>query len=78
VAWQARKCDHQSRKDVPWIWSAIEFDANGNFVSAQHEIFPTYSVYVNGQLNAVYPQSDVPVFILKDESNQITSASQVP
>ncbi len=65
-------------RTVPWIWSAIEFDANGNFASAQHEIFPTYSVYVNGQLNVVYPQSDVPVFILKDESNQITSASQVP
>jgi hypothetical protein len=29
---------------VPWIWSAIEFDSQGNFVSLQHAIFPTYSV----------------------------------
>src|SRR5262249_39248919 len=41
----------------PWIWSAIEFDGQGNFVSPQHEIFPTYSVYMNGQVVSTLPQS---------------------
>lgn len=65
---------------IPWIWSAIEFDASGNLVSTPHEQFPTYSVYVNGQLTNTYPQSDVLSFIhiASGEGNQITSVSQLP
>src|SRR6185436_10667615 len=30
---------------TPWIWSVIEFDANGNLVMpVDHQIFPTYYV----------------------------------
>ncbi len=65
-------------RTVPWIWGAIEFDANGNFVSAPHEIFPYYSIYVNGQQIQTDQQAAVPTFVSKDESNQITSGSQLP
>ena len=44
---------------VPCIWSVIEFDRQGNFVSPQHEIFPTYSVYMNGQAVLTLPQSEI-------------------
>jgi len=65
------------QQTVPWIWSAIEFDSQGNFVSPPHEIFPIYSVYVNGQLTSVLPQSSVSDFVAKNEGNQIVSTSQV-
>jgi hypothetical protein len=65
------------QRTVPWIWSAIEFDSQGNFVSSQHEIFPTYSVYINGQLVSTLPQSALGDFVAKDQSNQIVSTSQI-
>ncbi len=67
------------QRTVPYVWNAIEFDANGNFISAPHEMFPTYSVYVNGQLQTTYPQSPVLDFVYqKDQGNQVTSTSQLP
>lgn len=65
------------QRTVPWIWSAIEFDSQGNFVSPQHEIFPTYTVYLNGQLVSTLPQSALGDFVAKDQRNQIVSTSQI-
>ena len=57
-----------SGRTVPWIWSAIEFDANGNPYYADHALFSTYSVYVNGSLVETYNQSAVATFVALNES----------
>jgi IPT/TIG domain len=59
-------------RTVPWIWSVIEFDSSGNPTTSDHAVFPTYSVYVNGNLTATYPQSSVASFIVKDQTYQRT------
>jgi hypothetical protein len=64
-------------RTVPWVWSAIEFDSNGNPTYSNVAIFPTYSVYRNGQLVATYNQSSVATFVAKDETYQLTP-SQIP
>ncbi|HEU5400129.1 MAG TPA: Ig-like domain repeat protein [Terriglobales bacterium] len=50
---------------TPWVWSVIEFDANGNPSWSDRSMFPTYSVYVNGQLqpSSPIPQSAAQTFI---------------
>jgi hypothetical protein len=65
-------------RTVPWIWSAIEFDSTGVFTGAPHEIFPSYSVYVNGNLQYTNDQSSVPDFAGKNDSNQVVRANQLP
>ena len=49
-----------NQREIPWVWSVIEFDQNGYPVQYQnnsptvpttnYQIFPTYSVYVDGIL----------------------------
>jgi hypothetical protein len=49
-----------NQRDIPWVWSVIEFDQNGYSIRLQnasstvpttnYQIFPTYSVYVDGIL----------------------------
>jgi len=62
---------------VPWIYSVIEFDSFGNPTTSIHTIFPTFSVYENGNLVATYPQGPAIQFMILDESNELTP-SQIP
>lgn len=55
---------------TPWIWSAIRFDADGRPLPVDHGMFPSYSVYVDGNLLVTFPQSPVGEFVLKDETYQ--------
>ncbi|MGA7632450.1 MAG: hypothetical protein WCB11_16945, partial [Terriglobales bacterium] len=64
-------------RTVPWIWSAIEFNSSGTPTYSNVGMFPTYSVYVNGNLVATYPQSTVAAFVAKDQTYQLTP-SQIP
>jgi hypothetical protein len=50
-----------NQREIPWVWSVIEFDQNGNpdygriqnassiNPTTNYQIFPTYSIYVNGK-----------------------------
>jgi len=62
---------------TPWIWSVIEFDSSGNPTFTNHSVFPSFTVYRNGNFQITYPQSSVASFILNDESYQLTP-SQIP
>lgn len=55
---------------TPWIWSVVRFDAEGNLSPLDHQIFPTYSLYENGQLRTIFPQSAPEPFISLDASSQ--------
>ncbi len=57
---------------TPWIWSVIRFDLLGNLAPSaiDHQIFPTYYVYADGQLIATYPQSAAATFIALDDTSQ--------
>jgi hypothetical protein len=57
---------------TPWIWSVIRFDLKGNLSPSDidHQIFPTYYVYADGQLIHQYPQSPAAVFIALDDTSQ--------
>ena len=61
---------------TPWIYSAIEFDTSGNPTIATG-MFPTYTVYKNGQLYATIPQSTVAAFAAQNQSYRLTP-SNVP
>jgi hypothetical protein len=64
---------------TPWIWSVIRFDLKGDLVPADidHQIFPTYYVYADGQLIHAYPQSPAAIFIALDATSQ-RLPSEVP
>ncbi len=63
---------------TPWIWSVIEFDSAGNVVvPVDHAMFPTYSIYVNGNLAQTCPQSDPASFITQNQSYE-RIPSQIP
>ncbi len=66
-------------RTVPWFWSVIEFNSSNqstnltNFnppSSNNYQIFPTYSVYVNGYLAGTSTQSTAQQIILLDQSSQ--------
>jgi len=57
---------------TPWIWSVIEFDPNGNPSWDDHAMFPTYSIYTNGQLTETIPQSAAQTFIDQTDTYQRT------
>jgi hypothetical protein len=50
-----------NQREIPWVWSVIEFDQNGypdygriqnyspTIPTTNYQIFPTYSVYVDGK-----------------------------
>jgi hypothetical protein len=61
---------------TPWIYSAIEFDSSGN-PSIATGMFPTYTVYKNGQFFAKIPQSAVAAFASYNQSYELTG-SNVP
>jgi hypothetical protein len=62
-------------RTVPYIWSLIEFNSSGNPTYSNVGMFPTYSVYVNGNLAATYPQSSVASFILNNNTYQLIPSS---
>lgn len=63
---------------TPWIWSVVEFDSAGNVVvPVDHAMFPTYSVYVNGNLAQTCPQSAPSSFIAQNQTYQ-RLPSQIP
>jgi hypothetical protein len=63
---------------TPWIWSVIEFNSAGNIViPIDHAMFPTYSIYLNGNLVLTCPQSSPSAFITQSESYQ-RLPSQIP
>lgn len=64
-------------KTTPWIWSVIRFDLDGNRGPIDHQIFPTYYVYEDGELVEQFPQSDAEVFIALDETSQ-RHVSEIP
>jgi hypothetical protein len=61
---------------VPWIWSVVEFDSYGNPVMignpANYQVFPTFTVYVNGTVYATYPQSSVASILQLNDTSEIT------
>ncbi len=59
-------------RTTPWIWSVIRFDLKGELVPSDidHQMFPTYYVYADGQLIRTYPQSDAEAFISLNASSQ--------
>jgi hypothetical protein len=73
---------------TPWIWSVIKFDTTGNLVFPfsigafpNPQIYPTYSVYKNGQLlPPVITPGDLQTFINLTDTSEITNAgsSQIP
>ena len=78
--WQTMYASINNGATVPWIWSVIEFDQNGNSVNtgstANYQIFPTYNVYVNGHLNNTIPQSAVASVIQLNGSSQLLPPPQ--
>jgi hypothetical protein len=64
-------------RTVPWVWSVIEFNSSGTPTYSNVGMFPTYSVYVSGNLAATYPQSAVAAFVLNNQTYQLTP-SQIP
>ncbi len=64
-------------RSTPFIWSVIEFNSSGVATYSDVGMFPTYSVYVNGNLQVTYPQSPAANFIVMDETYQRTP-SQIP
>jgi hypothetical protein len=55
---------------TPWIWSVIRFSLDGNRLPADLQIFPTYSIYEDGQLLGTVPQSNPESFIALDDTSQ--------
>jgi hypothetical protein len=55
AGWKALNNQHE----IPWVWSVIEFDQNGNPIrltaGANYQIFPTYSIYKNGMFVSKMP-----------------------
>jgi hypothetical protein len=68
-----------SGRTVPWIWSAIEFNsANGTpTYNPPLAMFPTYYLYVGGNLTYTFGQSSVAAFTAKDDTYQLTP-SDIP
>jgi hypothetical protein len=56
---------------TPWIWSVIKFDVQGKLVSVDHQIFPTYSIYEDGNFVDHHGQSDPEAFISLDDTNSL-------
>jgi hypothetical protein len=58
-------------RTVPWIWSVVKFNASGNPITSDVQIFPTYYVYSNGTLTSPpYPQSPLSSFIALDATSE--------
>ena len=55
-------------RTVPWIWSAIKFNSSGTPTYSEHGVFPTYNVYVGGQLVTTIPQIQVSCFVTTNPS----------
>jgi hypothetical protein len=55
-----------------WIWSVIEFDSSGNPTWSDLSMFPTFSIYENGQLQTTVPQSPSQSFIEQGDTYQRT------
>jgi hypothetical protein len=66
-------------RTVPWFWSVIEFNSSNQSVnlisfppaSGNFQIFPTYSVYVNGFLAGTSKQSTPQAITLLNGSSQL-------
>jgi hypothetical protein len=48
-------------RTVPWIYSVIAFDQNGNPTVSDHATFPTYYVYISGVLHPELSSAQSPV-----------------
>jgi hypothetical protein len=48
----------------------IRFDAGGDLLPLDHQIFPTYYAYVNGMLVQQFPQDDLETFLSLDSTSQ--------
>jgi hypothetical protein len=63
-------------RSVPWIWSVVEFDSSGNPINVQNDnnyaTFPTYFIYINGQIYAQVPQGQLEDFTTLNSSSQLT------
>ena len=64
------------QRTVPWIWSAIEFDSQGNFVSQQQDLSDVQCVYERSDsLDAAAIGAGG--FRGEDQRNHIVSTSQI-
>ena len=63
-------CSSTVGQTTPYIWSVIRFDSQGNLSPLDHQMFPTYFVYENGNLISQFPQGDLETFISLDSSSQ--------
>jgi hypothetical protein len=64
-------------RTVPWVWSVIEFNSSNAPTFSQVGMFPSYSVYNNGNFVVTYPQSTVASFVLNNNTYQL-APSQIP
>lgn len=48
---------------TPWIWNTITFDISGSVRPLDHQIFPAYSIYVDGLRTSEISQPDFGPFI---------------
>ncbi len=59
-------------RSTPWIWSVVRFNLQSELdpQAIDHAIFPTYSLYEDGQLVATFPQANHEAFIALDATYQ--------
>ncbi len=55
---------------TPWIWSILRFDKTGSLLALDSQIFPTYSIFLDGQLVQTIRQGDLDFFVIHDETSQ--------
>jgi hypothetical protein len=76
-----------NKREIPWVWSVIEFDKNGypdlgriqnaspTNPTTNYQIFPTYSVYVNGKLTYKTKQGTPAAFASLPPGSELSPSS---
>lgn len=59
-----------NKRTAPWIWTVTEFNSHGVIDTSDNATFPTYSIYTNGQLAHTFTQSDLQLFVQKNDTWQ--------
>jgi hypothetical protein len=64
---------------TPWIWSVIEFSPSGSNSNVYTQVFPTYSIYINGVLvNGPLPaQGPLANFTVLNDVNSLMTPTQI-
>jgi hypothetical protein len=64
------------RDVTPWVWSVALFDLTAH-ATVSHQIFPTYSIYIDGQLSEIHHQHPQEEFIPLNSSNTQMRVSDI-